>query len=89
MRSPCADGVAQSQRRRADEIGEECAVDGNKRIVLNPAGAPEVAFRRSNGVRKIGPGGETAPLCCDVKFRIVMVAGGSEIFYFAIFRRKN
>ena len=67
-------------------------MDENKGVVLNPPATPEVAFRRSNDEQKIWPGGETAPLCCDVEFRIVMggaVAGGSEIFYFVIFRRKK
>ena len=60
MRSPCADGVAQPQRRRADEIGEEGAVDRKMSVVLNPAGAPEEANRRSNDELKIRPGGDGA-----------------------------
>ena len=88
MRSPCADGVAQPQRRRVNDLGEEGAVDGKMSVVLNPAAMPEEANRRSNDERKIRAGGTATPWCCDAEVKIVMggvVAGGSEIIYFAIF----
>ena len=53
-------------------------MDENKGVVLNPPATPEVAFRRSNDEQKIWPGGETAPLCCDVELRIVMGGGGGR-----------
>ena len=63
-------------------------MDGKMSVVLNPVGAPEEANRRSNDERKIRAGGTATPWCCDAEVKIVMggvVAGGSEIIYFAIF----